>query len=350
MTRRQTTPPPALEYSRDFLRQLDASAHTLTTYAQGLRALAEHLGGRPGQLVLLDGMGESALVDFRASMRRRGYGARTEATYMAAAVRFLRWLSLRRLTPEGLDVGRARELLEDTRGRRRKGYAAKAPKAHVPLILEHLEGLELPPLFQSISNDRRRLMILRNRALAVFLLTSGARASEVVGLKRGQLPKSEPWEVRITGKGQKDRVLSLGRQAVEKARRYLEERDAFSSERVPAWPGPRERDPLFVRHDREGAGALTTAMAWAVLAKAARAAGLPKVSPHDFRRWVGTDLLRRGMPLTSVQEFLGHSSIETTRKVYAQTLPETLREHVATFRPSPDEAMADAHKASGEAP
>jgi len=85
---------------------------------------------------------------------------------------------------------------------------------------------------------------------------------------------------------------------------------------------------------------ITTKTVWQVVSQAARALGLEtKISPHDFRRYIATAMLSEGMPLESVQSFLGHESIITTRTVYAHTRIEVLEDQVKTYRPSPAQAL-----------
>jgi site-specific recombinase XerD len=89
---------------------------------------------------------------------------------------------------------------------------------------------------------------------------------------------------------------------------------------------------LFVRHDRLPASkAITTKTVWSLVHRAAQALGLrTTISPHDFRRYIATSLLSEGMPLESVQAFLGHESIVATRTVYVRTRNEVLEDQVAT--------------------
>ena len=84
---------------------------------------------------------------------------------------------------------------------------------------------------------------------------------------------------------------------------------------------------------------------WLVVSQAAKGAGVSEsISPHDFRRYLATSLLSEGMPLESVQAFLGHESIVTTRTVYARTWSEVLDDQVQTYRPSPTQAIQRAAK------
>jgi len=144
----------------------------------------------------------------------------------------------------------------------------------------------------------------------------------------------------ITGKGEKERLVMLNAEAQHAIRAYLHARDTDRSGQAKRPTLPAKDEPLFVRHDREQLGAISTKTVWLLVSQAARVLGLStKISPHDFRRYIATTLLSEGMPLESVQAFLGHESIVTTRTVYAHTWSEVLDDQVKTYRPSPSQAL-----------
>jgi integrase/recombinase XerD len=111
---------------------------------------------------------------------------------------------------------------------------------------------------------------------------------------------------------------------------------AYIAERQDEHPG------LFISHGRGYGKPLGRGTIWAVVKTAAKALGLHKsTSPHSFRHYRATQLLNEGMPLESVQAYLGHQDISTTRKVYAHTKTAVLRDQLATFGRSPTEAVED---------
>jgi site-specific recombinase XerD len=111
---------------------------------------------------------------------------------------------------------------------------------------------------------------------------------------------------------------------------------AYLAERQDDCPG------LFISHGRGKGRPLGRGTVWAVVKEAAQALGLHrKTSPHSFRHYRATQLLNEGMPLESVQAYLGHQDISTTRKVYAHTKTAVLRDQLATFGRSPTEAIDD---------
>jgi len=143
---------------------------------------------------------------------------------------------------------------------------------------------------------------LRDRALVELLYGAGLRVSEAVGLERGGIDL-ENRLVRCVGKGDKERIVPLGREGVEALRRYLS--------RGRPYLDRRHRPELFL--NAQG-GALTRAGAFLILRKLAEKAGLDpqRVHPHILRHSFATHLLEGGADLRSVQEMLGHADLGTT--------------------------------------
>jgi integrase/recombinase XerD len=152
-----------------------------------------------------------------------------------------------------------------------------------------------------VAGDR---FYLRDRALLETLYATGSRASEVVSLKLADLYLDSCF-CKCEGKGNKQRVVPLGRKAIEALRAYL---DASRPELVRALP---EAPWVFVSR---GGKALSREMLWIIVKKYVRRAGLNiKVSPHTLRHSFATHLLAGGADLRTVQELLGHANIRTTQ-------------------------------------
>jgi integrase/recombinase XerD len=145
---------------------------------------------------------------------------------------------------------------------------------------------------------------LRDRALVELLYGAGLRVSEAVGLDRAAVDL-EGRLVRCIGKGSKERVVPIGREAVDSLRRYLARGRPFLD--------TRHRPELFL--NAKG-GALTRAGAFLILRRLAGAAGLEpaRVHPHLLRHSFATHLLEGGADLRSVQEMLGHADLSTTER------------------------------------
>jgi integrase/recombinase XerD len=167
---------------------------------------------------------------------------------------------------------------------------------------------------------------LRDRALAELLYGAGLRVSEAVGLDRAGVDLEQRL-VRTIGKGDKERVVPVGRQAVDALRRYLA--------RGRPHLDRRHRPELFL--NAQG-GALTRAGAFLILRRLAEKAGLEpeRVHPHLLRHSFATHLLEGGADLRSVQEMLGHADLATTelythvtnrrrREMYFQAHPHARR-------------------------
>jgi integrase/recombinase XerD len=145
---------------------------------------------------------------------------------------------------------------------------------------------------------------LRDRALLETLYATGCRASEVVGLKVEDLHLDSGF-CKCHGKGSKQRVVPLGRLAVEAMRGYLQDLRTKLVHTAPDAPW------VFVSR---GGRALTREMLWILVKKYVRRSGLnSKVSPHTLRHSFATHLLAGGADLRTVQELLGHANIRTTQ-------------------------------------
>jgi integrase/recombinase XerD len=145
---------------------------------------------------------------------------------------------------------------------------------------------------------------LRDRALVELMYGAGLRVSETVGLARTSVD-IDARIVRVLGKGDKERIVPLGRPAAEAVRRYL----ALGRPHLDR----RYRPDLFLN---ARGGALTRAGAFMILRKLAAKAGLEpeRVHPHLLRHSFATHLLEGGADLRSVQEMLGHADLSTTER------------------------------------
>jgi len=143
---------------------------------------------------------------------------------------------------------------------------------------------------------------LRDAALVELLYGAGLRVSEAVGLERGSVDLEERL-VRCIGKGSKERIVPIGRQAADALRRYLSRgRPHLDRRNSPA---------LFLN---ARGGQLTRAGVFLILRRLAEKAGLEpdRVHPHLLRHSFATHLLEGGADLRSVQEMLGHADLATT--------------------------------------
>ena len=166
----------------------------------------------------------------------------------------------------------------------------------------------------------------RNRAILETMYSCGLRVSEVVSLRISGIYPDLSY-LRVTGKGDKERLIPIGGTALK----HIEIYRSLVRNRQPVRPG--QEDILFL--NRRGS-ALTRQMIFLMLKETVARAGIRKtVSPHTFRHSFATHLVENGADLRAVQEMLGHESITTT-EIYTHLDREFLRETLRKFHPAYD--------------
>ncbi len=163
----------------------------------------------------------------------------------------------------------------------------------------------------------------RNRAILEVLYSSGLRVSELIYLKLNQVYFDIGF-LRIIGKGNKERLVPIGKSALKYLKIYIEEIRCH----IPKKPG--FSNIVFL--NRRGRG-LTRVMIFTIIKELVRVAGIEKrVSPHTFRHSFATHLVEGGADLRAVQEMLGHESITTT-EIYTHLDREYLKQIIEEFHP-----------------
>jgi integrase/recombinase XerD len=285
-----------------FLRYLQVerglSANTLTAYRQDLRKFAGFAAARKVSLQAVD---RDSVLEFLSWLYRKKLSSRSVARHLVALRVFLRFCV-------------AEELLRED-----PTQNLEAPRIWkslpVFLTLQQVERLLEQP-------DAATPLGARDAAMIEVLYSTGLRVSELVGLRLAEVDMQMGC-VRCVGKGNKERIVPLGRNALGALRRYLEvSRPVLSKGR----PSPY----VFMNH--RGAK-MTRVGFWKVLKAYGRRAGLPaKLSPHKLRHSFATHLLERGADLRSVQMMLGHADISTTQ-IYTHVTQERLRQIYRTHHP-----------------
>ncbi|MGD9977147.1 MAG: site-specific tyrosine recombinase XerD [Bacteroidales bacterium] len=164
----------------------------------------------------------------------------------------------------------------------------------------------------------------RNKAIVETLYSCGLRVSELVSLKLTELFFDDGY-IRVIGKGNKERLVPVGRKAINDINMYLAERNGLNS-RID------EEDKNIVFLNRWGRQ-LTREMVFTIIKKYAKLAGISKnISPHTLRHSFATHLVEGGADLRAVQEMLGHESIQTT-EIYTHLDREYLRKTILKFHP-----------------
>jgi len=262
-------------------------------------------------------------------VRRYGRTARaTHAAYIAGVRSFYRYLERNDWTPPGVSLERLRGNLRELIGRA-PSYKTPRIDSGLPGIVIYVDSLLLPGGGSSAA-QRKRLELLRDKALIRTLYGTAMRRAEVASLNRTDVQDGRVDQALITGKGEKERVVFFDEDTLRSIRAYLTARnDRFV--------------PLFIRHDRGRArptpmGAnyrITTRTIWVVVKQYAAAVGV-NASPHAFRHDKASVLLNQGAKLSEVQDILGHASPETTKKIYAHYETAHLREAFDRFSLSPE--------------
>jgi integrase/recombinase XerD len=261
---------------------------TVEAYRRDLESLSSWLGKPVARATTED------LERYLAGLRARGLASSTIARRAAALRSFFRHQSLL----DGRAENPAAELDLPRRTRR---------------LPRTLSPGEAERLVEAAQGTTPRAM--RDHALVELLYGAGLRVSEAVGLERGAVDLDERL-VRAVGKGDKERVVPIGRRAAEALRRYL----AHGRPHLDR----RHRPELFL--NAKG-GPLTRAGAFLILRTLAAKAGLEpeRVHPHLLRHSFATHLLEGGADLRSVQEMLGHADLATT-ELYTHVTDRRRRE------------------------
>ena len=155
--------------------------------------------------------------------------------------------------------------------------------------------------------DREKPLGLRDLAIMEVLYSCGIRVAELAGLNLSSID-FEQRLVRVMGKGRKERIIPIGRQAVRAVRDYLEGTGSLRQK----MSGDGREEPLFLNYR---GGRLTTRSITRIIKRYGMECGLmTEVTPHSLRHTFATHLLDGGADLRSVQELLGHVSLSTTQK------------------------------------
>ncbi|MGH8252693.1 MAG: tyrosine recombinase XerC [Steroidobacteraceae bacterium] len=161
--------------------------------------------------------------------------------------------------------------------------------------------LDVDQMGRLLSMTPRSALQWRDLAMMELLYSSGLRLAELTGLDLENLSLADR-TARVLGKGRKERIMPVGRQAVAALREWLRERTALAA------PG---ESAVFVNHRGRRIGARAVQL---LVARHARAQGVAQgVHPHLFRHSFATHLLESSRDLRAVQELLGHASISTTQ-------------------------------------
>ncbi len=288
---------PFLHY---LMAECGVSPHTLAAYRSDLMGFIRWRKAKaPDELAKLDAI---KMADYVDSMHRAKLSPSTICRRLASLSTFFRFLVLE---------GRVSENVA-------KLLIAPAVWDRLPTVLSPAAACRLLEWPSALTRLGRR-----DRAILETLYATGCRASEVVGLRPGDLDLIKG-TARCVGKGNKERQVPLGSSAIAALKRYLEQDRPALVARRP------DTETVFVA---KSGRPLSRIALWQIIKRHALASGLnADVSPHTLRHSFATHLLAGGADLRAVQEMLGHASIATTQ-IYTRVELSRLREVHARFHP-----------------
>jgi len=290
---------PVAEYLETLQMERGASRNTLVSYRRDLAGYTAFLTRAGCSIATAD---LATLVGYLAALRRRGLGPRSVARHLSSVRGLYRFLlasgAISRDPTEHIDSPQPARRLPRTLSADDVAAIVEAPDAARP------DGL-------------------RDRALLELLYACGLRASEVIAVRVDDVNLGGGY-VMATGKGNRQRLVPMGAQAVEWIRRYL----AVARPRLV-----KRGDPAALFLNRSGQ-ALSRQAVWQLLKRSARRAGVraAAVSPHTLRHSFASHLLEGGADLRSVQAMLGHADISTTQ-IYTHLSSRAVRDMYRAFHP-----------------
>lgn len=276
------------------------SENTIEAYLRDVKRLFEYtetIGGKkPDVLEIKD------LKNFIIWINELGMLAPTQARVLSGIKAFYKYLIL-----ENLVTKDPASLLESPK------ISRKLP--------DTLSIIDINNLIAAIDHSKAEGM--RNKAMLEVLYGCGLRVSELINLKISNLYLNIDF-IKVTGKGDKERLVPIGAEAVKYLNIYLHE------QRVHVDIKPGKEDYVFL--NRRGAP-LSRVMVFIIIKDLAEKVGLKKnISPHTFRHSFATHLIEGGADLRAVQEMLGHESITTT-EIYTHLDRDYLRDTIIQFHP-----------------
>jgi len=252
---------------------------------------------------------------------------RTAVTYLSGVRAFLSYLDRHDQLHASLSYERMKAGLRDLVGR--LPYPTPRIDDAIARVVMYVTDLPVPPPHGKL--DQARLTLLRDRAIITTLYGTALRRAELASLTRADVADGRLREAIITGKGGKERIVFFDEPSLAAICAYLAARnDTYR--------------PLFLRHD-DARGApqrggetyrLSGHAIWTIVTTYGRHAGV-ELTPHHLRHLRARVLLNRGMSLSLLQDLLGHSSPDTTKRIYAQHSQAHLRQAVAQYSVSAQE-------------
>ena len=294
--------PEVTDYLDHLAKERDVSPNTVRAYSRDLRDFSKFLAGYyAGHEWTWQGVDRLAMRAFLAHLAKRGLGKRSMARTLSAVRSFYRYMHRN----EMVEVNPAR--------------AVGAPKLE-KYLPGYLDRAQIDLLFQTaeVRAWEGKFVDVRNLAILELFYSTGMRLSELQGLSRGDVDLVSG-QVKVHGKGRKERIVPVGEHAMLALRNYEAKRDELL--RGIGRDGDRHAFFLSRMGKRIGVRAVQMSVT-KFLREIDEDAGL---SVHSLRHTFATHLLDAGADLRAVQELLGHASISTTQ-IYTHTSVERLKQ------------------------
>lgn len=299
-------PPPSMPEIEEFLENLEkernVSPHTLKAYKRDLDELLAFLGQYYGEREWTwQGVDRLALRGFLSHLNRRKLSKRSISRALSAVRSFYAFMNRN----EMVDANPAR------------GVSSPKLEKYLP---GYLDRAQIDLLFQSAALHAQdgKFTDVRNSAILELFYSTGMRLSELRGINRSDIDLLSQ-QVKVRGKGRKERIIPVGDHASLALRNYESKRDDLIRNMVKG----ADRTAFFL--SSRGKRISLTAIQSAVTGFLDRIDEDAGLSTHSLRHTFATHLLDAGADLRAVQELLGHASISTTQ-IYTHTSVERLKE------------------------
>jgi integrase/recombinase XerD len=293
------------DHLKDFMHYLivekGLAQNTIMAYERDLKSYLHYLKNVES-ILSINEVKRIHIVQFLVFLKDQGKSSKTVARHIASVRSFHQFLLRDKATDQDPSVQIDTPRLERS-----------LPKVLSLQEVEILLDAPMPPDHFGI----------RDKAMLELLYASGIRVSELIGLDIENVHVTMGF-VRCFGKGNKERIIPIGRTATDAINQFLDKGR-------PQFVSKKHQDPaLFLNHQGKR---LTRQGLWKILKKLAKSAGIEKeLTPHTLRHSFATHLLENGADLRAVQEMLGHADISTTQ-IYTNATKTKLKDVYSKYHP-----------------
>ena len=283
-------------------KERDVSPNTVTAYRRDLAEFTEYLEKHFGESAWnWSSIDRLTMRGFLAYLQRRGLGKRSIARLLSAIRSFYKYLA----NTEDVDINPGKMVGTPKAARYLPSYL---DRAQIELLFQTAEARAMEGAFSDV----------RNLAILELFYSTGMRLSELQGISKGDIDLVSQ-QVKVRGKGRKERIIPVGDHATLALRNYEAKREAL----VRALPESADWNAIFLSRSGRRINIRTIQrIVTKFLREIDEESGL---SVHSLRHTFATHLLDAGADLRAVQELLGHASVSTTQ-IYTHTSVERLKQ------------------------